>query len=100
MRLWSLHPCYLDTKGLVACWREGLLARKFLSGETNGQLDYEVSHLKAKLDLRDVQRYDQVAMIVAPLPNPIFKVLEGRIEAGERVGETKGKMDQGASITC
>jgi Pyrimidine dimer DNA glycosylase len=36
MRLWCLHPRYLDTKGLVACWREGLLARKVLLGETKG----------------------------------------------------------------
>jgi hypothetical protein len=36
MRLWSLHPRYLDAKGLVACWREGLLARKVLLGETRG----------------------------------------------------------------
>ncbi|MFR6354685.1 pyrimidine dimer DNA glycosylase/endonuclease V, partial [Akkermansia sp.] len=28
MRLWSLHPSYLDSAGLVALWREGLLARK------------------------------------------------------------------------
>lgn len=36
MRLWSLHPCYLDAKGLVAVWREGLLARKVLQGATRG----------------------------------------------------------------
>ena len=36
MRLWSLHPKYLDTKGLVALWREGLLARKVLLGKTKG----------------------------------------------------------------
>ncbi len=36
MRLWSLHPRYLDAKGLVALWREGLLAKKVLSGETVG----------------------------------------------------------------
>jgi len=36
MRLWSLHPKYLDTKGLVALWREGLLARKVLLGKTRG----------------------------------------------------------------
>ena len=36
MRLWSLHPRYLDAKGLTALWREGLLARKVLSGETLG----------------------------------------------------------------
>ena len=37
MRLWSLiHPKYLDSKGLVALWREGLLAKKVLKGETKG----------------------------------------------------------------
>jgi hypothetical protein len=36
MRLWSLHPSYVDAKGLVAWWREGLLARKVLQGLTRG----------------------------------------------------------------
>ena len=36
MRLWTLHPQYLDPKGLVACWREALLAQKVLSGGTRG----------------------------------------------------------------
>lgn len=36
MRLWSLHPKYLDTKGLLAVWREGLLAKKVLQGKTRG----------------------------------------------------------------
>jgi hypothetical protein len=36
LRLWSVHPQYLDVKGLVALWREGLLARKVLHGETRG----------------------------------------------------------------
>lgn len=36
MRLWSLHPELLDTKGLVACWRETLLAQKVLAGQTAG----------------------------------------------------------------
>lgn len=36
MRLWSLHPSLLDTRGLVALWREGLLARKVLRGKTVG----------------------------------------------------------------
>lgn len=36
MRLWSLHPRYLDSKGLVAVWRESLLARAVLRGETLG----------------------------------------------------------------
>jgi hypothetical protein len=36
MRLWSLHPKYLDAKGLVALWREALLAKAVLRGETRG----------------------------------------------------------------
>ncbi|MFC1490377.1 pyrimidine dimer DNA glycosylase/endonuclease V [Candidatus Latescibacterota bacterium] len=36
MRLWSIHPKYLDSKGLVALWREALLAQKVLHNETNG----------------------------------------------------------------
>ena len=36
MRLWSLHPRYLDPQGLVALWREALLARAVLRGETRG----------------------------------------------------------------
>jgi hypothetical protein len=36
MRLWSLHPRYLDPQGLVALWREALLARAVLSGRTRG----------------------------------------------------------------
>jgi len=36
MRLWSLHPKYLDPQGLVALWREALLARAVLRGETKG----------------------------------------------------------------
>ena len=36
IRLWSLHPTYLDTRGLVAAWREGLLAQAVLGGRTTG----------------------------------------------------------------
>ena len=36
MRLWSLHPKYLDSKGLVALWREALLAKAVLNEETKG----------------------------------------------------------------
>ena len=36
MRLWTVHPKYLDARGLVALWREGLLAQQVLLGRTNG----------------------------------------------------------------
>jgi hypothetical protein len=36
MRLWTVHPRYLDPKGLVALWREALLGQKVLQGLTRG----------------------------------------------------------------
>ena len=36
MRLWTVHPKYLDARGLVALWREGLLAKAVLEGKTSG----------------------------------------------------------------
>ena len=36
MRIWSLHPRYLDRQGLTACWRETLLAQAVLEGATRG----------------------------------------------------------------
>jgi hypothetical protein len=36
LRLWTLHPRYLDAQGLVAAWREALLAQRVLKGATRG----------------------------------------------------------------
>jgi len=36
MRIWTVHPKYLDPRGLVALWREALLARAVLRGDTHG----------------------------------------------------------------
>lgn len=48
MRLWSLHPKYLDAKGLVALWREALLAQKVLLGETKGYRNHpQLTRFKA-----------------------------------------------------
>jgi Pyrimidine dimer DNA glycosylase len=35
-----VHPRHLDVKGLVALWREGLLARAVLLGRTKGYRDH------------------------------------------------------------
>lgn len=51
MRLWSLHPEYLDARGLVAVWREGLLARKILAGKTRGYRNHsQLKRFKAAPD--------------------------------------------------
>ena len=36
MRLWTVHPQYLDRQGLLAVWRETLLAQAVLRGQTRG----------------------------------------------------------------
>lgn len=40
MRIWSLHPQHLDAKGLVALWRETLLAKHVLEGKTKGYTNH------------------------------------------------------------
>ncbi len=51
MRLWSIHPQYLDAKGLVALWREGLLAQKVLKGETRGYINHpQLDRFKSQMD--------------------------------------------------
>ena len=44
MRLWSIHPRYLDPIGLVALWREGLLAQAVLLGRTKGYVNHPQLH--------------------------------------------------------
>ncbi|MHA6669630.1 pyrimidine dimer DNA glycosylase/endonuclease V [Homoserinimonas sp. A447] len=36
MRLWSVHPRYLDRQGLTACWREALLAQAVVEHTSGG----------------------------------------------------------------
>lgn len=51
MRLWSLSPRYLDAKGLIALWREGLLARAVLSGKTKGYRNHpQLERFRAAAD--------------------------------------------------
>lgn len=51
MRLWSLHPKYLDSQGLVALWREGLLAQAVLAGQTRGYLNHpQLARFKLQAD--------------------------------------------------
>ncbi len=44
MRIWSIHPKYLDAKGLVALWRETLLAKHVLEGKTKGYKNHPQLH--------------------------------------------------------
>ena len=40
MRIWTVHPRYLDRQGLLALWREGLLAQAVLLGQTKGYIHH------------------------------------------------------------
>jgi len=44
MRLWTVHPRYLDSRGLTALWREALLARQVLLGRTRGYRHHPQLH--------------------------------------------------------
>lgn len=65
MRLWTLHPKYLDRQGLLAVWREGLLAQKVLQGLTKGYTQHpQLLRFKAHIEplhaianyLQEIQR--------------------------------------------
>jgi hypothetical protein len=58
MRLWSIHPMHLDSKGLAALWREGLLAQKVLAGKTKGY-----KHHPQLYRFRDQNRYNRVQLL-------------------------------------
>ena len=51
MRIWSLHPKYLDVKGLVALWRETLLVQNVLLGKTKGYKNHpQLDRFKSQPD--------------------------------------------------
>ena len=143
MRIWSIHPKYLDTKGLVALWRETLLAKNVLENKTkgyknhpqlyrfkesenpilaincylfhiwveskkrnfnfdnskfsppsvitpqlnvtNGQIEYESSHLLQKLIIRDNNKFIELSNIKLFTPHPLFNIISGSVENWEKV---------------
>ena len=44
MRIWSLHPQYLDQKGLGGQWEEGIIAQNTLFFQEGKYLNYPVLH--------------------------------------------------------
>jgi Pyrimidine dimer DNA glycosylase len=149
MRLWSLHPMYLDAQGLVALWREALLARAVLRGQTRGyrhhpqlarfkahpaplsaineylqelygeaarrgysfdrtkigpvrrrlplsvsagQLQFEWTHLLAKLRVRKPALHQKWCRIAVPQAHPLFRVRRGNIARWERLTDSPAKL--------
>jgi hypothetical protein len=57
MRLWTINPEYLDHKGLVALWREALLAKKVLQGKTKGYKKHPQLNRFRLLPLKFINTY-------------------------------------------
>lgn len=97
MRIWSLHPVYLYKAGIVALWRETLLAKHVLEGKTNpefsfqkikvttGQMLYETNHLLNKLQKRDEQNYEKLKQHLNLEPHPLFEIVTGEVEICEKI---------------
>jgi hypothetical protein len=78
MRLWSLHPKHLDARGLVALWREGLLAQAVLQGKTIGYRHHP-----------QLTRFHQMARPVAAIADYLRAVQEEAVNRGYNFDRTK-----------
>jgi hypothetical protein len=78
MRLWSLHPKYLDGKGLVTLWREGLLARQVLLGNTRGYRNHP-----------QLTRFRRSRNPVAAIDAYLSRVLDESLQRGYRFDRGK-----------
>lgn len=96
MRIWSLHPRYLDPQGLVALWRETLLAQAVLRGETKGyknhpQLDRFKAHATPILAINS---YLAGIFSEATIRGYSFNRSKiGSTRSGIKITVTKGQMD-------
>ena len=57
MRLWSIDFGYLDSKGLVALWREALLAKKVLQGKTSAYKNHPQLNRFKNLEIKFINIY-------------------------------------------
>ena len=95
MRLWTIHPKHLDARGLVALWREGLLAQKVLAGATRGYRH----HPQLRRFLATLQPVDALASYLAGVHEEAvcrgYHFDAGKIESGRFRGvieETRGQL--------
>jgi hypothetical protein len=96
MRLWSIHPCYLDAKGLVALWREGLLAQNVLRGNTKGYKNHpQLNRFKATDNpVAAISSYLEYVVREADRRNYNFnreKLAEKKI--GSKISVTEGQLE-------
>jgi hypothetical protein len=95
MRIWSLHPKYLDAKGLVALWRETLLAQYVLEGKTKGYKNHPQLHRfkKSKYPVDAINVY--LSFIFEEAKSRGYNFNEKKFDADSRkikLPVTKGQM--------
>jgi len=96
MRLWTLHPKYLDPQGLVALWREALLARAVLRGRTNGYRHHPQLHRfrASATPVTSVNRYLAAVHRDATSRGYRFDASRfGPARSGSRLVETSGQLE-------
>src|SRR5688572_19258964 len=96
VRLWTLHPRYLDARGLVALWREGLLARQVLHGRTRGYRHHpQLERFRAHADpLLAIDAY--LAAVHREAESRGYAFDASKIDAGasaRRLAATRGQLD-------
>jgi hypothetical protein len=96
MRLWTLHPKYLDARGLVALWREALLAQAVVRGRTRGYISHPqlIRFREAASPLASVARYLQVIQAEAMARGYHFDAAKiGAVAHAEPIVVTRGQLD-------
>ena len=96
MRIWTLHPQYLDPQGLVALWRESLLARAVLRGATKGYRHHPQLHrfLKHAAPRSAINCYLAAILSEADLRQYSFdRTKVGPIRSRVRISTTHGQLE-------
>lgn len=97
MRLWTVHPKYLDAQGLVALWREGLLALKVLRGLTRGYRNHPQLNRfrKSSRPVNAIKAYLWHVLQEAEVRGYVFdrSRIGGRATLPGKIPETTGQLD-------
>ena len=94
MRLWSIHPKYLDSKGLVALWREALLAQSVLQNKTKGYKNHpQLKRFKSAADpVAAIGAYLRIVYSEAVAEYSFSSDKISRRDQVEKIAVTKGQV--------
>jgi hypothetical protein len=96
MRLWSLHPRWLDTRALVAQWREGLLALAVARGKTRGYRKHPqmIRFMRTRDPARLIERYLRDVLAEADARGFVFdRTKIAAVRTRTRLPVTRGQLD-------